>query len=333
MAMGRPTLLATWFLGALVLGATVGCDGSRSTAFSQFEPSMEQGICRLDVLCGDFPDQATCLASRQVTPHHDDTLSQDVSSGKVLYDGVKARACLDVLNGVSSCHRTGAASYRLDPNCRTIFTGTVAVGGTCFFNEECADGGVCELTDASCASSAQCCPGTCVAVPPPTAAGGACPPFPATCASLICVLDPDGTATCRTPVGVGASCRVSPCMNTLYCDPSTWTCKAPVGTGGACNPALTSPPSVSEDCDGVNDRCSAATSVCTPLLPVGSPCDPATNGCVTYATCDPTTSTCVERPTIGAACDPTGSGPACLGGSCDATTATCTLTPVAGACS
>jgi hypothetical protein len=119
---------------------------------------------------------------------------------------------------------------------------------------------------------------------------------------------------------------------TRYCDPTSGTWREPVGTGGAGNPALTSPPSVSEDCDGVNDRCSATTSVCAPLLPIGSPCDPTTNGCVTYATCDATTSTCVERPAVDAACDPTGAGPSCLGGSCDATTATCSLTPVSGAC-
>jgi hypothetical protein len=331
-------VVAACWVGALLLGAMVGatsgCDGSSSIPFSQFEPSMEQGLCHLDVLCGEFPDQPTCLAARQVTPHYDDTLGQDVDSGRVLYDGVKARACVDALNAVSSCHRTGPASYQLDPNCNGVFTGTIAVGGTCFFKAECAEGGVCELTDASCASSAQCCPGTCVAVPPPTAAGDPCPQFPAACASGICVLDPDGTATCRNPVGLGMACGlVSPCMNTLYCDPTSGTCKAPVGTGGACNPALTSPPSVSEDCDGVNDRCSATTSVCTPLLPIGSPCDPATNGCVTFATCDATTSTCVERPAVGAGCDTTGAGPACLGGSCDATTATCTLTPVTGACS
>jgi hypothetical protein len=269
-----------------------------------------------------------------VPPHYYDTLNQDIGSGKVVYDGAKARACFDKVNAVSACHRTGATVLDLDPDCTSMLTGTVAVGGTCFFQAECAAGGACKLTDASCASSAQCCPGTCIAVPPPVAAGGACPAFPGICASRICVIDSIGnTATCQTPVGLGASCLgLTPCTSTLYCDPTSGTCREPVGTGGACNPALTSPPSVSEDCDGVNDRCSATTSVCTPLLPIGSPCGSTTNGCVTYATCDATTSTCVERPAVGAACDPTGAGPSCLGGSCDAATATCTLTPVSGAC-
>jgi hypothetical protein len=334
--VGRRIVAAARWVGALVLGApfAVGCDGASSLPLSQLEPAAQQAACHLIVLCGDSPDQATCLASRQVTPHYYDTLTQDVGSGKVLYDGAKARACFDKVNAVSSCHRTGLSVLDLDPSCTGMFSGTVAVGGSCFFPEECA-AGACKLTDASCASSAQCCPGACIAVPPPVAAGGACPAVPGICASRICVIDAiANTETCQTPVGLGASCLgLIPCESTLYCDPVSETCREPAGTGGACNPELTSPPSVSEDCDGVNDRCSATTSVCTPLLAVGSSCDPSANGCVTYATCDATTNTCVERPAVGAACDPTGAGPSCLGGACDATTATCTLTPVGGACS
>ena len=61
--------------------------------------------------------------------------------------------------------------------------------------------------------------------------------------------------------------------------------------------------------------------------------DPRTGACERYASCDATTDSCVERPQVGASCDPTGAGPACLGGSCDATSTTCTLDPTAGACS
>jgi hypothetical protein len=334
--MGRQTLVAARWIGALILGAafTPGCDGASPIPLSQLATSAEQASCHLSVLCGDYPDQATCLASKQVTPHYYDTLTEEVGSGKVIYDGAKARSCFDAVNAVSACHRTGATVLDLDPNCTGMLSGTVAVGGPCFF-AECASGGTCGLTDASCTSSATCCPGTCIAVPPPVASGGACPALPGICASRICVIDSiSNTATCQSPVGLGASCLgLVPCESTLYCDPVSETCREPVGTGGACNPELTTPPSVSEDCDGVNDRCSATTSVCTPLLAIGSPCDPTTNGCVTYATCDATSNTCVERPAVGAACDPTGAGPACLGGVCDATTATCTLTPVGGACS
>jgi hypothetical protein len=46
-------------------------------------------------------------------------------SGKVVYDGAKARARFDAANAVSACHRTGAHILHLDPNCTSIFTGTV----------------------------------------------------------------------------------------------------------------------------------------------------------------------------------------------------------------
>lgn len=309
---------------------TTGCDGTGAPIpFAQLQSSIDQAACRVDVvLCGDFPDQATCLASRQDVPRYYDTLGQDIDAGRVVYDGGKARACVDTLNSLSYCSRIGPSTLSSDPNCTSIFSGTVVPGGACFFDEECV-GAYCEPNDTSCQPSAQCCPGTCLVVPPPVPAGGACPQLPGTCASRVCVIDPSGTATCRDTVGLGASCLGEvPCGPRLYCDPLTALCQAPAATGGACLPEL-----ASQDCGGTNDRCDATTSVCTPLLPLGAVCDPTSDGCVSYATCDATTSTCVERPAVGAACDPTGAGPACLGGSCQATTATCTLTPIAGACS
>jgi hypothetical protein len=323
----RRSKFAVGLIGVLGLAGMPACNSTEPLPFAQFESSDQEALCHGHVLCGTFPDQATCLASIQVAPHYYDTLSQDVESGKVVYDGGKARECFDKVNALSSCNRLGFPVIKSDPTCTTIFAGTVAVGGACLFPEECL-GGACQQSDASCASSTQCCPGTCIAVPPPVASGSPCPPPPANCASGICVLAADGTATCRTPVGLGLLCGVDvPCASGLYCDPATGICKAPVGAGGACNPALDS-----EDCD-VPDTCDTTTSVCTPPLPVGAACDPSTGGCMSYASCDATTDSCVERPQVGAPCDPTGAGPACLGGSCDATSTTCTLEPTAGACS
>ena len=322
----RRSKIAVGLLGALVLARVTACSGTDPIPFSQFETSDEQAICHTDVLCGDFPDQASCLASIQVAPHHYDTLGQDIASGRVIYDGDKARACFEKVNA-SSCNRLGFPVIKWDPTCTTIFTGTVAPGGACFFAEECA-GGSCQPTDTSCAGSAQCCAGTCVALPPSVPSGSPCPSLPAVCASRVCVIDPSGTATCRTPVELGEPCNLeTACANGSYCDPGTSICKAPGGSGAACNPALDS-----EDCD-FPYACDAATSVCTPPLPVGAACDPSTGGCIEYASCDATTNTCVERPQVGAACDPTGAGLACLGGTCDQTTATCTLEPTGGACS
>jgi hypothetical protein len=319
--------LAVVLLGALGLAAVTACQGPAPVPFPQLETSTLQAVCHLDVLCGAYPDQSTCLASHQVeTQSYYDTLGQDIESGKVVYDGDEARACIDKLNA-ASCTRDGPSPLHSAPACLTIFTGTVAVGGACFFAEECASGD-CQGADTTCSRAVQCCPGTCASLAPPVAAGGSCLP-PALCApGLICVLELNGTATCRATVGAGAPCPgYVPCASGLYCDSVTMTCKIPGGAGAACNPARDS-----TDCD-IPYACDATTSVCTPPLPVGAACDPTTGGCVPYASCDAATGSCAARPSVGDPCDPTGAGPACLDGACDATTALCTSMGTGGACS
>jgi hypothetical protein len=314
--------------------AVAGCDGSGgSIPFSELEPSAAAAFCHVDVLCGAYPDAATCMASLEAQPHFYDTLSQDISSGKVIYDGVHARECLDRYNGVSSCARSALATLNLDMTCNnsSIFTGTVAAGGPCFFSEECAAGGTCRKTDTTC-TSVQCCPGTCLAMPTPVAVGGDCSAVGATCVSgSSCVFDSattPATETCQKPGAAGAPCvSIASCANPLYCDTMSGTCKSPVAEGGACDPAMGS-----LGCDDGNDRCDPTTMLCTPRLAPRTACDPTNSGCVSYAACDATTSTCVELPLAGASCDAT-NGPSCLGGTCDATTSICTLTPAAGACS
>jgi hypothetical protein len=323
----RRSKFALGLLGALGLAGLAACGSSDPLPFAQLETSTLQAVCHLDVLCGDYPDQASCLASHQVYPQsYYDTLGQDIQSGKVVYDGNKARACLDKINA-ASCTRDGPSPRYWDPNCLTIFTGTVPIGGACFFGEECTST-VCQATDTTCSALTQCCPGTCQDIPPPVGVGGPCPSLPATCPSgTICVIDAYG-GLCLATVGVGQPCPATVvCAQGLYCDPVDYHCKAPVGAGGACNPARDS-----TDCD-FPDTCDATTSVCTPPLAVGAACDPTNSACIPYASCDTATATCVARPAVGAACDPTGTGPSCLDGTCDATTATCTLTTNAGACS
>jgi hypothetical protein len=321
-------------MAAAFLVAVAGCDGSGGAIpFSQLESSELAAVCHLEVLCGAFPDLATCMSSDNPSPHLFDTLGQDISSGKVVYDGVKARACVDTLNALSSCDRSALANLNLDPICGkdTIVVGTVPAGGPCFFSDECAAGGTCQKTDSTC-TSAECCPGNCLAMPPPVAVGGDCSAVAATCVSgSVCVYDRStspSTATCQKPRAAGAPCvSINSCASPLYCDSTSGTCKSPVAEGGACDPSLGS-----LGCDDGNDRCDPTTMVCTRRLPPRSACDPTNSGCVSYAACDATTSTCVERPLVGASCDPT-NGPSCLGGSCDATTSICTLPLTAGACS
>jgi hypothetical protein len=324
-------------VGMLTLLALVGCKGGNgggSLPFSQFDPTALQAVCRLLVLCGEFPDQATCMASDQEQPHLYDTLNQDISASKVTYDGAKAQSCIDMLNALPSCNRSTVSGINVNQECNTIFTGTVAGGGACFFDQECASA-TCQTTASNCDSFTQCCAGSCLAVSAPVAVGGDCSAAGATCVSgAVCVVGSSATQTetltCLNPGGAGAACtNFEACDSGLYCDSTSETCKTPVATGGACNPTIGS-----SMCDSPKDYCDTTTMVCTPLLAVGSPCTQGTpSPCVSYATCDATTNTCLERPAVGAACDTTGAGPSCLGGSCDATTAICTLDPTSGACS
>lgn len=332
--MKRRTTPVAQVVGTLALVTAIGCDGSGgSIPFDQLDTSLFAAVCHLEVLCGAFPDAAACMSSMYARPHLFDTLGSDIASGKVAYDGAKARVCVDTINALSSCDRSALATLDLDPICgaNTVFKGTVAAGGPCFFSEECAAGETCQRTDSSCTSD-QCCAGTCVAMAAPLPVGGDCSVVGATCVSgSVCVYDSSTsppTETCQTPGGVGASCAsITACANPLYCDTQSKTCKSPVGTGGACDPSIGS-----LGCDSPNDHCDPTTMLCTTRLGLRAACDPTNSGCVSYAVCDATTSTCVERPVVGATCDPI-SGPSCLGGSCDATTMTCTLPVTSGACS
>lgn len=310
------------------MAGLAGCgSGGGPLPFSQFEPAAATAICHVEVLCRAYPDQATCMASAYPQPHFYETMGQDIASGKVIYDGAAARACIDTINEISSCARSTLAAIDLNPTCNKVFTGAVTAGGACFFNEECVGGGTCMIAG-SC-SSGQCCVGACgppkVIVP----LGGDCSSSGTSCATgTVCVSDAiSGARSCQKPVVAGGTCTSSSvCAAGLYCDMGS-TCQPLVPTGGACDPAMVE----SVDCDNSSDHCSNSTSLCTPRLPIGSPCVTTANLCVSYAACDQASGTCVQRPLVGAACSLT--GPSCLAGSCDQTSGTCVLKPAAGVCS
>ena len=329
--VGKGEIVVLRVIGMFGLAALAGCGGGGGSPIplSQYPSSIAEGDCHLLVLCDQFPDQATCLAS--YPPYMDPTLAQDIDAGKVSYDGAKARTCIDGINAFSACTSSELEARRqLVPTCNTVFTGTVQVGGTCFLSSECAGGGPCNVPQ-SCAAG-QCCAGTCLASTPPLAEGADCSTSLVACAAgTTCIVnDATGAETCEKPPGAGHPCAMGTidtigCSSSAYCDPTDGQCKALAATGGPCDPRF-------DNCANAEDWCDTTTSVCTPPLAVGSPCDPATPSifCVTYATCDATTNTCVERPAVGAACDP--NNPNCLGGTCDPTTSICTLPPAGGAC-
>ncbi len=319
------TMLA---LALVALGAGT-CGGGRTVPLDDLAGDLVNAECDFLVACEAVPDRATCLGSIAVDNAQLATLKADVAAGTVVYDGKAADDCIDVYRSLTSCKQTvvGDLGPRLEAACGKVFTGTLPVGGVCFYSEECANQGICDRT--SCSSSG-CCAGTCLARPTPIPAGGDCSgllPDQDCVDGTECTADPGGGGTCKAPLPAGARCgpydrcaRPYQCGGTL--DPLTneGTCVAPPGHGQACD--------ITGNCDDARDVCDQTTHVCTSPIAVGGACG-TTGVCVSYATCDGTT--CVARPGPGATCDSAAVDPCLLSLGCDATMH-CALPPTSPSC-
>jgi hypothetical protein len=297
---------------------------------AQLESLERAAVCRNSVACQLYPDQATCMATTvtEMQTQAYDTLVHDVTSGKVLYDQARAPGCvaaLDTFDTPADCTRSGALAAPFNTACAGIFTGTVALGGTCFFSFECATGGVCSQDHCT---QGQCCAGTCTSTAPTLGPGDDCTDVgSAACpADEACTFDPAlGRDACQPRGAVGAPCnQPNTCVIGLNCDSGSQTCKPLAATGQPCDPDT-------DSCDSIDDVCELANPICTPRLAIGSPCQPDEYNCIDYAACDPSTGTCVAEPVVGQGCDP--NGLPCLVSQCDPTTRVCTLVATTqGAC-
>jgi hypothetical protein len=329
---GRTRFLFGVTIAALLAGCGSG-GGGAEVSFADFRTRVLAAYCRLAVICTDMPDEATCLATLQMQKGYAETLQQDTDTGKSRFDGQVAARCLSKIEAIQSCRQSEVGSIlvavAIDDACQALFAGTVAVGGGCFFHEQCASG-LCQRTDLACSYSRQCCAGACADVPPPLAVGADCSALLAnqTCArGSTCRAQSSGPLVCTSPVETeGAACDgPAACRFPLYCDGATepgatGTCKRPAATGEACNPQM------AQSCDDWRDVCVTETMRCTPKTPLGAAC--ALQTCVDSGTCS--NGTCVSLLMPGDACDPT-FGPTCLGGAV-CTNLICTLTPADGVC-
>ncbi|HXJ22790.1 MAG TPA: hypothetical protein VMT03_21410 [Polyangia bacterium] len=317
-------------VGALVVIAAAGCTDTVAwnVPLSQFHDLARASICRVRVLCGDFPDQATCEKYWTEPPHLYASLPQLVSAGRIAYDGDKARACLAIFDQTTGCSRQVLNAPDSLATCDAVLVGQVPTGAACFLNAECANGGTCQMTDTGCDPYAACCAGTCAGGGTPLAAGADCSSGQAPCGpGTTCVATSDGQTAICAPVAAnfGDLCATSPCAGSLYCS-SGAVCLRPVPQGGHCDPDL-----FGRDCDDLGNYCDRGTSLCTPLAPVGSPCNSIFTPCVGYATCDELTSVCLALPSAGQSCA-TGTG-ACLGSqACDLNSYTCVASSPGDSC-
>lgn len=315
--------IATAALGAAMASGACGSstDGGAggptgSVELDELPPLVAEALCTAYERClgplaaGTFVTQ-DCVGE-QTKAFEDGSLNdlkKAVEGGKATYDPAKAGACLDAIKGLS------CSSFDLDtvPACNDAVKGTVADGGDCESDEECAAvgshcaieaacpgkctagkpaGSPCE-TEEQCASGLECTvAGTCAK---PAARGEACEgdTSPSCQIGLACVGSDSGSpGTCREPsdlfsepVGspcdleastlcvVGASCVVTG----IGANGITSECKAGVASGAACN--LGAPDVCPDDevCNLTIEQLMTGQTEgkCVPLPGAGQPCSEA----------------------------------------------------------
>jgi hypothetical protein len=280
--------LAVWGLLGAILSACGG--GGDGLSLDEYGARAKTVVCQYGVRCGSLPDQASCA--------YDVDLRQaraDIQSGKVIYDGTAAEACLDSF-GARGCNLSEI--FVSSAACQRAATGTLVDGAACGSGDQCVSK-ICEQASATCDTSTTCCPGTCG--PTRAAEGEDCSGGQGCVSGTYC--DSTGTTqVCKKRAALGAACSpLLPCLENLRCAGATastqGTCTAypkrgePCATGGLA-------------CDDTRDTCDATTKTCVARVGVGGDCAAAPEGCLELAACDPATQKCVAKSALGVACTP-----------------------------
>jgi hypothetical protein len=284
------------------LALAAGCtpdDGVASVTLDTVGADTAAAYCRAIFACptaGDlaetraiFGDEAACRAGyvRAIGAPLTDLVSL-ARAGSVRFDGAAARRCFDAIG--ASCELDAGEAA-----CRGVFTGTAAVGASCFVSEQCAGDAWCDHGGS--ASTPATCPGTCRAR---LALGAGCTSS-AQCTrvgvqeSASCGGDGSGRCVdqrrtraaavgqaCGTQSVAGNVATLADCQPGLVCvypsaptpdGPDGGTCRRPVADGAACDVG-------GAPCAGIG-RCvpasaGAATGTCqsvTVLHTEGAACD------------------------------------------------------------
>jgi len=290
---------------ALALAACSDNGGKSSIPLDDFVDEIRSAECDFEVRCEAVPDKATCLEALPFDTTEVLTTIADAKAGLVHYDDKAAARCVNSFEKLGCSF--GDLTAAVDP-CRDMFSGSVAAGGACVIDAECADRANCEATDTTCDPSTACCAGTCGAARLDVPIGGAC-------TGSMCV----SGAFCDIPSGASSgTCTAQLSTEGAACD-ALDACKAPLQCAlGAASGTCTKLPAEGEACDGqsflacddLRDYCDPVTLTCAHRVDVGADCTDAT--CAGFAGCDATTKKCVSRPSLGDACDD-GPGGSCLG--------------------
>jgi hypothetical protein len=224
-----------------------------------------------------------------------------VVAGRAAYDQASASTCLSFLDRAECVTLDGLFDGTVyEASCGRAIRGTVADGGTCYTDSDCAS---------SRCANATACPGTCAS----TRTGSQPCQVRRDCApGSFCVMNTTlGYFTCA-PIsypGLGASCSAGgmPCQAGLYCDlsASPSVCKA-LKTTGPCT-------STDECAPGL--RCDGGS--CTAIPGPGDPCAQKLDACGPGLYCG-ATGACVDDVAVGQACPiVAGYYSGCIGDRCD----------------
>ncbi len=222
------------YLPACVLLAVAGCGPSKGGSsgaaipLDQLADEYAKVFCQKAFVCCDAVElqdlpggEAECRSAVAADLMSDLTgIETGVAMGTTIYDGSKARACLDVVAGLACSEWGGDDKLRQYPVCHQFLRGTVAPGGACSRSDDCLDG-------------------TC----PPSVSGGTCvarAKVGESCASntcqqdLYCALDAAGFPTvCAVPKVNGLPCIVDLECASHGCVGAPQTSADPPGACGA----------------------------------------------------------------------------------------------------
>lgn len=281
---GRLFSFVVMATGGLAAALATGCDNDDAIPIEDLGAAIQTARCRSAIACGAATDQTACEVAFPVASYSDlNARVAAVKQGTIIYDGRKARACID--DELRECVQSPAEPT----SCKELFRGAIADGAACHMSAECVSG----QCAGACARA--CCLGSCVAVPVKVMVGDDCTssgpscvegaycqrgkcaahlPFGVACtvgadvcaAPAHCMAGPTGATICVAPAAQGAACDVTGarCMRVdNYCDPATQLCVTRKAPGAACT--------------DVDDECAnlapCIDGVCTPHPSLGQPCE------------------------------------------------------------
>ncbi|MCC6902567.1 MAG: hypothetical protein IT377_26585 [Polyangiaceae bacterium] len=350
----RLTTVSVLALASSMLFAACGGDsdagGSTSVAIEDLPAEVAKAQCALYAKCfgavyGLFMNGEECekLTKSRLENGSLGQLSTAVGSGKVTYDGAKAKQCLDEIAGRDCTELT----VRLSETCDQVAEGSVELGGDCAYDFDCKGTAVCKTeaacpgkctergaAGASCSDDDQCqdglvCGAATQACVKPGAENAACGGGvePECAPTLFCAGADAATktaGTCKPMSAVfakkaGESCSYkdgtlcSPELSCVYdaLPPTSGKCAAKVASGAACK--RLSVPSACPDGEYCEGSGTSADGTCTAKPGPGKPCAKSLGDdvCAAYSRCDG--GKCAELKDNGSPC---GSGSACYSGEC-----------------